>query len=139
MITADEILERLQRRFSLTPEPSSVRGSAPAERWFVDGMGAEFVTKRESSGTPGVELRLGGQQLLLRGARDGENLAPAGARHFGTDHFGLNVDDVDGVVERLRGRGVEIEVEPWNIRPTTRIAFVKGPDGVRIELVQQSA
>jgi len=37
MITADEILERLQRRFSLTPEPSSVRGSAPAERWFVDG------------------------------------------------------------------------------------------------------
>src|SRR4051812_5756735 len=78
------------------------------ERWFVDGMGAEFVTKRESSGTPGVELRLGGQQLLLRGARDGENLAPAGARHFGTDHFGLNVQDVDAVVERLRGRGVEI-------------------------------
>ncbi len=37
MITAEEILERLQRRFSLTPEPSSVRGSAPAERWFVDG------------------------------------------------------------------------------------------------------
>ena len=43
------------------------------ERWFVDGIGAEFVTKRDSRGTPGVELRLGGQQILLRGARDGEN------------------------------------------------------------------
>jgi cyclic pyranopterin phosphate synthase len=37
MITADEILERLSRTFDLTPEPSSVRGSAPAERWLVDG------------------------------------------------------------------------------------------------------
>jgi catechol 2,3-dioxygenase-like lactoylglutathione lyase family enzyme len=108
------------------------------ERWFVDGLGAEFVTKRDSRGTPGVELRLGGQQILLRGARDGEKIAPAGARHFGTDHFGLDVKDVDGVVERLRGRGVEIEVEPWEFRPGTRIAFVKGPDNVRIELVQRT-
>jgi catechol 2,3-dioxygenase-like lactoylglutathione lyase family enzyme len=109
------------------------------ERWFVDGVGAEFVTKRESSGTPGVELRLGGQQLLLRGAREGENMAAAGSRHFGTDHFGLNVKDVDGVVERMRSRGVEIEVEPWDIRPGTRIAFIQGPDNVRIELVQRTA
>nr|WP_170206387.1 GTP 3',8-cyclase MoaA [Halopolyspora algeriensis] len=36
MITADEILERLQREFTLTPH-SADRGSAPAERWLVDG------------------------------------------------------------------------------------------------------
>jgi cyclic pyranopterin phosphate synthase len=35
MVTAAEILERLGARFALTPD--AVRGSAPAERWLVDG------------------------------------------------------------------------------------------------------
>ncbi|GGQ73938.1 GTP 3',8-cyclase MoaA [Kitasatospora griseola] len=37
MVTAEEILALLRTRFALTPEPSSVRGAAPAERWLVDG------------------------------------------------------------------------------------------------------
>ncbi|MEW2520699.1 GTP 3',8-cyclase MoaA [Actinacidiphila alni] len=37
MVTADEILAALHDRFTLTPEGESVRGSAPAERWLVDG------------------------------------------------------------------------------------------------------
>ncbi len=37
MVTAEEILTGLAARFALTPEESSVRGSAPAERWLVDG------------------------------------------------------------------------------------------------------
>ncbi|MEY9942367.1 cyclic pyranopterin phosphate synthase [Streptacidiphilus sp. MAP5-52] len=37
MITAEEILERLSARFTLTPEPDERRGAAPAERWLVDG------------------------------------------------------------------------------------------------------
>ncbi|MFD5073438.1 GTP 3',8-cyclase MoaA [Streptomyces sp. NPDC058371] len=37
LVTAAEILDRLSARFTLTPEVTSVRGSAPAERWLVDG------------------------------------------------------------------------------------------------------
>ena len=37
MVTADEILEQLQREFVLTPDDAHVRGSAPAETWLVDG------------------------------------------------------------------------------------------------------
>jgi cyclic pyranopterin phosphate synthase len=37
MITAGDILESLSTRFTLTPEPDEARGSAPAERWLVDG------------------------------------------------------------------------------------------------------
>lgn len=37
MITAGDILESLRTRFTLTPEGSEERGSAPAERWIVDG------------------------------------------------------------------------------------------------------
>jgi cyclic pyranopterin phosphate synthase len=37
MVTADEILARLQAELDLSPEPSSARGSAPAETWLVNG------------------------------------------------------------------------------------------------------
>ncbi|UYQ66277.1 GTP 3',8-cyclase MoaA [Streptomyces peucetius] len=37
MITAGDVLESLRTRFTLTPEPGKARGSAPAERWIVDG------------------------------------------------------------------------------------------------------
>lgn len=37
MITAGDILESLGTRFALTPEGEEQRGSAPAERWVVDG------------------------------------------------------------------------------------------------------
>jgi cyclic pyranopterin phosphate synthase len=37
MISADEIRERLSERFTITPLPAADRGSAPAERFLVDG------------------------------------------------------------------------------------------------------
>lgn len=37
MITAGDILDSLRTRFTLTPEGDDQRGSAPAERWVVDG------------------------------------------------------------------------------------------------------
>ncbi|MER0245720.1 GTP 3',8-cyclase MoaA [Streptomyces sp. HSW2009] len=37
MITAGDILASLRTRFDLTPEDADDRGSAPAERWLVDG------------------------------------------------------------------------------------------------------
>jgi lactoylglutathione lyase len=106
------------------------------ERWFVEGLGASRVDRREARGAVTIELALGGATMLLRGARPGEQLAPAGARQFGADHFGLQVADVDATIAALRRRGVTIDVEPWDFSPTMRIAFVKGPDNVRIELVQ---
>ncbi len=37
MVTAGDILTSLRTRFALTPEDDGTRGSAPAERWLVDG------------------------------------------------------------------------------------------------------
>ncbi len=106
------------------------------ERWLVEGIGAELVKRGHVLGAPTSELRLGAAHVLIRGARPGEQFAPAGARRFGTDHFGLRVPDVDATVAELRRRGVTIEVEPKDFNPNLRIAFVKGPDDMRIELVQ---
>jgi len=105
-------------------------------RWFIEGLGAEDVGRPESRGVPGVRLKLGGANVYLRPARDDESLTPPDTQHFGADHFGLRVADVDATVEELRRRGVFIQVEPWDFSPGSRIAYILGPDNVRIELVQ---
>jgi catechol 2,3-dioxygenase-like lactoylglutathione lyase family enzyme len=107
-------------------------------RWFLEGMGAELVERRDSAGVPAVVLNLGGAPIILRGERSGEDLRQAQGRHFGTDHFGLAVRDIMGVAAELQHRGVELESDPFEFSPGVRIAYVRGPDGVRIELVEES-
>jgi catechol 2,3-dioxygenase-like lactoylglutathione lyase family enzyme len=109
---------------------------AATEKWFTEGLGADVAGRPESRGVPSVRLKLGGANIYLRPARDDEHLVAPGPELFGTNHFGLRVANVDATVEELRKRGVFIEVEPLDFSAQSRIAFVKGPDGVRIELVQ---
>lgn len=109
---------------------------AATERWFTEGLGAEVAGRPESRGVPSVRLKVGGANVYLRPAREDENLVAPGPETYGTNHFGVRVANVDESVAELRKRGVTIDVEPWDFSPSSRIAFIKGPDGVRIELVQ---
>jgi catechol 2,3-dioxygenase-like lactoylglutathione lyase family enzyme len=110
-----------------------------SEKWFRDGVGATFVSRDESAGFKTAVYELVGAQLLLREQRPGEDLKPVDGRRFGMDHIGLGVKNIKGAVEEFRSRGVEIEVEPREFRPNFWIAFIKGPDDVRIELVEHTA
>jgi lactoylglutathione lyase len=56
----------------------------------------------------------------------------------GYNHIALLVDDLDGTLERLAGDGIEPEKPPYRPGGRTeghRIAFVRDPDGYRIELI----
>ncbi|HEX2923547.1 MAG TPA: VOC family protein, partial [Chloroflexota bacterium] len=92
----------------------------------------------EIKGFPATELRIGGIRLLLRGQRAGEVLGPGGTGRCGWDHLGLLVKDMDATVAELKRRGVEFEMEPQPLDATTRMAFVRGPDALRIELLERS-
>jgi lactoylglutathione lyase len=52
----------------------------------------------------------------------------------GLDHFGLDVADARAVIERLRGMGVKVAVEPWLEAGKYWIGFVEDPDGIWIEI-----
>jgi lactoylglutathione lyase len=105
-------------------------------RWFIESLGAQDVGRPESRGVPSVRLKLGGANVYLRPARADEDLVPPGPPQFGTNHFGVRVADVDASIAELKRRGVVVTVEPWDFSPSSRIAFIKGPDEVLIELVQ---
>ena len=57
----------------------------------------------------------------------------------GYNHIALSVDDLDGTLERLGGQGIEPEKPPYRVREGgSRIAFVRDPDGYRVELIERS-
>ncbi len=109
-----------------------------SEQWFIEKIGAELIRHRDPKPARATDLRLGGATLFLREEVPGENLGTAGPARFGTDHIGLRVDDLEATATELKRRGVSFAVEPYEIRPGLRIAFIQGPDQVRIELLQRA-
>jgi lactoylglutathione lyase len=64
--------------------------------------------------------------------------APPEPPHLGLEHLGLRVDGIDAVVAELKAKGAEFTVEPKTIRPGVRIAFLRGPQNVPIELLDKN-
>ncbi|MCC6305400.1 MAG: VOC family protein [Rhodobacteraceae bacterium] len=64
---------------------------------------------------------------------DGDPGLPADSRHFG--HLAYEVDDLYALCARLRAGGVTINRPPRD----GRMAFVRSPDNVSVELLQTGA
>ena len=106
--------------------------------FFETMFGAKVLRLIQSDGAPRVDLNVNGLAIFIATVPPEEHIdASPRDPHLGLDHFGFRVDDIDGAVEDLRGKGAEIYVEPRTIRPGVRIAFVRGPDDVRIEILQR--
>ena len=56
----------------------------------------------------------------------------------GISHFGFEVEDIDGLYERLIAQGVRFNEVPQTIRPGVRAAYFHDPDGITVEFVQYS-
>jgi lactoylglutathione lyase len=106
------------------------------EHWFITCLDAKLLRRRTNKGAPASDLQLGGTTIFLRGRQTDEEIAAPAPKHFGTDHFGFRVRDLASTAGELRKRGVEFAVEPYETRPGLRIAFLRGPDNVLIELLQ---
>ena len=61
---------------------------------------------------------------------DGDDGLPSDGRHFG--HLAFGVDDIYGMCQHLQDNGVTINRPPRD----GRMAFVRSPDNISIELLQ---
>ena len=58
----------------------------------------------------------------------------------GYNHIALTVDDMDATLEALAAQGIEPERPKYQLREGgSWLAFVRDPDGYRIELIQRSS
>jgi catechol 2,3-dioxygenase-like lactoylglutathione lyase family enzyme len=57
------------------------------------------------------------------------------------DHIGFRPINVDNAVAAMKAKNVKVTTEPRDLvlasGTSMRLAFIEGPDGVRIELVQR--
>ena len=105
--------------------------------WFVRAFGFRVVSEADQffvcETTDGVTVNISGARA------DQPDLGPGDANpHFGLEHFGMTVDDLDEEIERLTGMGAELMEAPRTVPSGTKFAFIKGPDDVRMELMQLS-
>ena len=79
-----------------------------------------------------------GLRVNISGARTGEKMGPGDADpHYGLEHFGFDVVDMDEEIKRLEGLGAVLADGPYDTGDGRKIAFIKAPDHIRIELIQQ--
>jgi lactoylglutathione lyase len=115
-----------------------------AAQWYADMLGGTIARRGETRGAPQIAVQFEGATLLVRGQRPGEQPGDKNALQsfenfvshdqWGMDHFGFTVA---GDLNAIRAKGGKFAVEPYEFVPGTRIAYLSGPDGVSIELVER--
>lgn len=115
---------------SLDPDKSA--------RFYETMFGAERLGTEGNAGKRRVIIALGGIKLFIEEVPPGTHAAPE-PPYLGLEHIGLAVSGIDALVMELKNKGAEFVVEPRSPRPGTRIAFIRGPENVRIELIERSA
>jgi catechol 2,3-dioxygenase-like lactoylglutathione lyase family enzyme len=108
-------------------------------QYYHKMFGAKIIESTQSDGKPRIDLELGGVSIyILRVLPEQETPACPSGPYLGLDHFGLRVNNLDEAVAELKAKGAEFAVEPKTIRPGVRIAYVRGPEDTRIELVEHA-
>ena len=112
-------------------------------RFFETMFGAEAKRDIYPPGTlyPGqmrVRLKLGGQTVLIAPTHPHDPTATAPSfPYYGLEHIGLTVDNVDEACAELAAKGADVAIGPLTRSPGLRLAFIRGPEGIMVELVQR--
>ena len=105
--------------------------------WFEHMLGAQVI-RTTVEGKPRIDLKLGGADVFIMPVAPGDAVnAPPVTPYQGLDHFGLTVTGIDAVAAELKAKGAEFTMDVRTIRPGLRICFLRGPQGISIELLER--
>ena len=114
-----------------TPDPEATAG------WYHDKLGADVIRTKNADGSTRIDLNLSGQKIFIAMADPAKAGEAPSSPYMGLDHFGMTVDDIEGAVAELKAKGVVFTMDPREIRPGTKIAFLTAPQNVSIELIER--
>ncbi len=110
--------------------------------WYVRAFNFEIFSDRiTSAGARSIECKtVDGILIRISGPRLGDDMEKGSAGiHYGLEHFGLIVEDLESELIRLENLGAPTLDGPLDIGNGRRVAFIEAPDNVRIELMQISS
>jgi catechol 2,3-dioxygenase-like lactoylglutathione lyase family enzyme len=114
-----------------------LQGETPVQGGWVDrvvgleGVRAEIAMLQTPDGHGRIEL-----------AKFHAPPSPGGDRHVpantpGIRHITFAVDDLDEVLARLQARGTELVGEVERYEDIYRLCYIRGPEGIIVELAQR--
>ena len=106
-------------------------------RYFNQMFGAEIKESIQSDGQSRVDIDINGLIIFIAKAEESTPAAPVDP-YVGLDHFGRRVENLAAAAADLKAKGAEFSMEPKDLRPGLRIAFVRAPGDVRIELLERN-
>ena len=110
-------------------------------QWYVEVFGAKVLGEGTGlGGSSSVRLDIEGTRINVTSAPAGETLPDGSAEsHYGLEHFGFDTDDIEAAMAHVQAHGAEVLLPITQMATGSRISCIKGPDNVRIELVQPPA
>jgi catechol 2,3-dioxygenase-like lactoylglutathione lyase family enzyme len=133
-IVVDDLADAVAFFVELGLEP---QGEAPVEGAWVDrvvgleGVRAQIAMLRTPDGHGRLELT-----KFHTPPTDG-GYQPAPANASGIRHIAFAVEDIDAVLARLKARGAELVGELGRYQDSYRLCYVRGPEGIIVELAEQ--
>ena len=106
-------------------------------QYFNKMFDAEILESVQTDGQSRIDIDVNGLMIFIAAADDTTPAGPVDP-HLGLDHFGLRVENLAQAAAELKEKGAEFSVEPKDLRPGLKIAFVRAPGDVRIELLERS-
>ena len=97
----------------------------------LDGVRSEIAMLQTPDGSGRLEL----SKFHSPPIRGGDRHAPANTA--GIRHVAFVVDDIDAVVAGLRARGGELVGELERYEDIYRVCYVRGPEGIIVELAEE--
>jgi catechol 2,3-dioxygenase-like lactoylglutathione lyase family enzyme len=114
-----------------------LQGEGPVEgRWVdrivgLDGVRVDIAMVQTPDGHGTLELT----KFHAPPTPEGNRSAPANAP--GIRHVSFAVEDIDAVVAGLRARGSELVGELEQYKDIYRLCYVRGPEGIIVELAEK--
>ena len=96
--------------------------------FYVETLGAKIVSQNANGGyrldLHGLSLNV--SDFLKEQKRD---------QKYGIEHIAIDTDELDSLIEKLKGRGIHI-LEQTIVSGGRRVCFFEGPDGVQLEFIE---
>ena len=114
-----------------------LQGESPVQGGWVDrvvgldGVRAEIAMLQTPDGHGRVELA----KFHAPSGQGGDSRAPANTP--GIRHITFAVDDIDDALARLQARGAELVGEVERYEDIYRLCYIRGPEGIIVELAQR--
>ena len=114
-----------------------LQGEGPVEGAWVDrvvgleGVRAEIAMMETPDGHGRLELT----KFHAPSGRGGDQ--DASANTLGIRHVAFAVDDIDAAVASLRARGAELVGQVERYEDSYLLCYVRGPEGIIVELAEQ--